>query len=516
MASSNYTLSVGVVKNNADPIQNGRLQIWIPAVDSSSYSLDDLPWALYVSPIGGVTAQPKVGRGHDEIDGITSYGFWAIPKNGAQVLVGHLEGDPQMRFWMGCLWLPELNRTMPQGIDGYLTEIDESEVYGQGEMEPLKSNMTEAGLGPDHPNFKTVGGYERSVSYPLNKTETKPTTNGYASKPHEPDKADSQMFAIKTPGGHYLLMSDINDRCRIRLKTPAGSQVLLDDTNERIYFSTAKGRNWIELDEGNGNVNVYSAGKINYHAENDINFYSDQNINIVAKKRLNLVSEERGVKVQGALGLQFVSQKANVKITASRDIHLKTTNGPKGGAVSESQSCSRGPYSGTGLGLLTDHAEEAGSSSSNVFINAQGVNVRSDAESILITSATSIQAKASSGVFKAQASSVASLEGVNTKMTVDSGGLQITGPVRVDGELGVVGPITSGSSISSPATGTSRGVKVAPGSAGKTTASVASPGASAASSEGVKKKMVIPEHESWNRKSVDSACQPDRNESYEG
>ena len=56
--------------------------------------------------------------------GMTAYGFWAIQKNGAQVLVGCLEGDPGTRFWMGCFFMPELNRTLPGGIEGLKSEIE--------------------------------------------------------------------------------------------------------------------------------------------------------------------------------------------------------------------------------------------------------------------------------------------------------------------------------------------------------------------------------------------------------
>ena len=127
------------------------------------------------------------------------------------------------------------------------------------------------------------------------------TENKYSApieEPHEPEKADSQTIALTSPGRHYMAMSDVDEFCRMRWKTTEGTQILLDDTNERIYISTARGRNWIEIDEGNGKIYFYTASKFNVHSENDLNLYSSENINIVAKKRINIQSEDRGVKIQ--------------------------------------------------------------------------------------------------------------------------------------------------------------------------------------------------------------------------
>jgi len=488
---SGLTLSIGVVKNNADPMQEGRLQVWIPASDTYNFKVEDLPWARYVSPFGGVTADPKVGREHDQVSGITAYGFWAIPKNGAQVLVGTLESDPSTRFWMGCLYQPELNRTLPQAVEGTKTDIDESGIYKSLNELPTVENMREAGHGPEDPNYRTIGGYERSIAHPSNKNKNKPTDNGYAPKPHEPEKADSQMYVFKTPGGHYWMMSDIDERCRVRIRTTAGSQILIDDTNERIYISTARGRSYLELDEGSGTVNQYGAGKYNVHSENDINFYSDSNINLVAKKRINLVSEQRGIKIQGKLGIQLLSEQANIKVTASRDIHLKTTNGPTGSAIPEREVCSMPPHSGQPIGLLRDHAEEAGSSTSQIHVNAaHGVDIRADARSVTISGKNDVDVKAVGGTLKLDGSGgLINLSGGSMTTSLSSTGLK-------------VGPIGSSANVPIETTG----------GAGGATAATAAAGIGA---DQVKPKMVVPKHESWDR-SEDASCQPPRNAKYQG
>lgn len=466
------SLKIGIVKNNADPAQLGRLQIFIPSIDGKSYQVDDLPWATYVSPFAGTTANAKVGREGASIPGATAYGMWAIPKNGAQVLCGFLEGNPATRFYLGCFHMTELNRTLPQGIMGVLTEIDETGSYPQGVIPHYISNLTEAGLAPSDRNFLTRGGYERSVSHPSNKNINKPTTNGYAPKPLEPKKSDSQMFCITTPGRHYLAMIDVDDNCRVRLKTTEGNQIIFDDTNERIYISTAKGRNWIELDEGSGKMYFYTSSKLNFHAENDINMYSDQNINIVAKKRVNIQSEDRGVKIQAQMGVGLVSNTGNIDLTASRSIHLKAINGASSGAVSAAVSCVPPPYVGGALGVIRDFPESGGDGASGIYVS-----------------------------------------GTNLNLLAGTGNIRLTGGKI---ELKSTGDITeqAGGAINR----TTKLYRTSPGSTSVTDTIQAQPAldATVASSSDVKSSMVVPMHESWVRDEDEALCQTPRNKSYKG
>lgn len=388
-------ISMGTVKNNADPAQHGRLQIFIPSVDNKDFEVDELPWASYVSPFGGTTVDALVGREQSIIPGVSAYGMWAVPQVGAQVIVGFLEGDQDTRFWMGCLFMPELNRTLPQSLNDIKTEIDESGQYPQQEIPHYRKNLGEASLAPEDMHYKTRGGWARSVSHPSNKNKNKPRDDGYWTKPNEPEKADSQIFSWTTPGRHHFAMSDVDEECRIRLKTTEGTQIILDDTNERIYISTAKGRNWIEVDEGSGKIYFYTASKFSLHSENDINLYSKENINIVAKKRVNIRSEERAVKIQGKMNIEMLSEEANIKISASRDMHIKTFDGPKAPKVEELLKCTLPPYAGDPLGLIRDWEEEEGSETSKVFIDGvQDVNIRSDEESILVTAKHGVDVKA--------------------------------------------------------------------------------------------------------------------------
>lgn len=499
---SNFTMCMGTVKDNADPAQAGRLKVYLPAIDSKDFVVDDLPWAIYCTPFGGTTADFIVGRNSSKVPGASSYGLWAIPKNGAQVIVGFLEGDPNIRFWMGCFYHPELNRTMPQSINSppLNTEIDESGMWPQAEIPHYAENLGEAGLGSGSLHWKTRGGFERSISHPSNKNKDKPRDDGYFDKPLEPSKADSQTLSLTSPGRHYWSMHDIDEYCRVRIKTTEGTQIILDDTNERIYISTARGRNWIELDEGSGKIYFYTTSKFNIHSENDLNLYSTENINIVAKKRINIKSEERAVKIQAFRNVEVLSTDANVKIAASRDMHLKTFKGPRATPIPERTWCVKPPWKGDPLGLRRDYAEEGGSPTSKMFIETvDGSDYRVNEGYMKLTAKNNIEIRSMSGSINEQAAST-----INRKTGVindEAGSINHNGMIQglVYAAQEFIGSFTEGSGSPGGAQGADVALKAA------------QPGA-----EDIKPKMIVPEHESWVRDEDEPQCPTPRNPKYQG
>lgn len=511
-------LTIGIVKNNADPGQHGRLQVYVPAYDAIDYKVEDLPWCNYVTPFGGVTADFKVGPERQNLPGISAYGFWAIPKNSAQVLVGCIDGNPENRFWMGCIYQPEFNRTMPTGINGVKSEIDDSGVYGQHEFKHMTTRLAEAGLEEGSKHFKTRGGYERSISHPSNKNRDKPTDNGYAPKPLEPSKADSQTVSLNTAGRHAFVMSDVDDHGRIRVKSTNGQQVIFDDTNERIYISTGRGKNWIELDESNGKIYIYSDSKINIRAKNDLNLYSDENINIVAKKRLNIRSEERCVKIQAHRNIEMLSTHANIRISASRDMHVKTFDGPIAPPIPKLLICNIRPKIPTSL--IRDWEEEGGSLTSKLFIDTvDGSDYRISKGYWKLTANTSIDVKSSSSHVVINAATNFDLKAGIT-LTEDAGSVinhkagaslndqapSINHNGSIQGRVYAAqlfrGPVVSG-------TGN-------PGGAGSASIAADAEGALATEFEAVVPFMIRPDHESWIRDEDEPLCRTPRNSKYQG
>jgi uncharacterized protein involved in type VI secretion and phage assembly len=73
----------GMVLNNVDPLQTGRLQVQVPDVAG----LIPATWAMPCAPIAGI-----------------QNGMFALPIIGSGVWVEFEQGDPEFPIWVGCFW----------------------------------------------------------------------------------------------------------------------------------------------------------------------------------------------------------------------------------------------------------------------------------------------------------------------------------------------------------------------------------------------------------------------------
>ena len=92
----------GVVLNNVDPMQIGRLMIQVPDVAG----LIPSSWAMPCVPIAGI-----------------QNGMVALPIIGSGVWVEFEQGDPDHPIWSGCFWgtaaeIPALALMVPPGVPG--------------------------------------------------------------------------------------------------------------------------------------------------------------------------------------------------------------------------------------------------------------------------------------------------------------------------------------------------------------------------------------------------------------
>lgn len=90
----------GMVLNNIDPMQQGRLLVQVPDVSG----LAPATWAMPCAPIAGI-----------------QNGFFALPVIGSGVWVEFEQGDPEHPIWVGCFWgsaaeIPALALATPPGM----------------------------------------------------------------------------------------------------------------------------------------------------------------------------------------------------------------------------------------------------------------------------------------------------------------------------------------------------------------------------------------------------------------
>jgi len=87
----------GMVLNNIDPMQMGRLMVQVPDVGSVAPST----WAMPCVPIAGI-----------------QNGMFALPIIGSGVWIEFEQGDPDHPIWVGCFWgsaaeIPALSKLTP-------------------------------------------------------------------------------------------------------------------------------------------------------------------------------------------------------------------------------------------------------------------------------------------------------------------------------------------------------------------------------------------------------------------
>ena len=337
-------LMEGVVVDTNDPQQMGRVKVWIPAIDGDNYDIVSLPWATYLSPLAGQTRDYPSGPNSTQTQGFHSYGFWAVPKSGALVVVGLLYDDPNRRVYMGSYFRDHGNRSLPIGRNKpEIAQAPVSDTFSP--VEPQTTNLNAQFRNQlSASEAKTRGAYERQVAQ--DKTD-KDGTEGYQSDLVVPKdekgvpQFDPQTYVLTTPGRHSLIFQDNPENGRVRIKTAAGHQIILDDANERIYVSTCRGNSWFEMDQ-DGRIHVYGADSISFSTGGDFNVTAVGNFNVSAGGDVNIQAAGVGRFAScGSMNLsgsgvnlessaEFNILAAGTLLQTASEIHL---NGPNAGSA---------------------------------------------------------------------------------------------------------------------------------------------------------------------------------------
>lgn len=318
----------GQVVDTSDPAQMGRVKVWIPALDGENFDIDQLPWAEYATPFAGFTVDFPAGGAANENHSQVAYGFWAIPKIGATVLIFCLNGDANSRFFFASTIRTHRNRSLPAGrnvdINGNRGPFgDSGDVNGNlTPIQPAYNNLRTQFAGKiTSPQALSRGAYERQVAQGAN---NKDGTEGYAKSPVDASYLDPQTYCLVTPGRHALIFQDEPSNSRMRIKTAEGHQIIFDDANERIYLSTAKGNSWVELDQ-DGHIHVFGSESISFRTGKDFNVYADGAINLQSSSiNLKAIGGNIAISAKGNVGI-----KANGSIlqSACRGFSLESEQG---------------------------------------------------------------------------------------------------------------------------------------------------------------------------------------------
>jgi uncharacterized protein (DUF2345 family) len=349
-------LTLGTVVDTGDPLQNGRLRIFCAALGDNPKKINMLPWAIYITPYGGVIDNNEYARGdYNETpttDGGVAYGFWGIPELGAQVLVGCVDGDVRRRFWIGCVYNHQEVQTIFSGRFFYSKGSADGPFSSGGQpIQPMYDNMKTAFSGTTtRPEWQSRGvDYQtaavlKSNGGPPNSDKSSYLDDGFPQiqgSQQFPWVADivgnngydwsgfktisgiksSRVAGLSTPGFHSISLDDRPYNCRIKLKTTSGHMILMDDTNERMYLTTNKGKSYIEMDSC-GNIDIFAADRLSIHSQQDINFSADQSIRLTAGVGIYMYSGP----LSGLPALNNNPNVGEIRIQAMDDLNIISNN----------------------------------------------------------------------------------------------------------------------------------------------------------------------------------------------
>ncbi len=382
-------MTIGRVVDTNDPQQMGRVRAFCPGFgDQTELTVQQIPWALYVSPLSGVSTFGRRGAEKSPISGPVAYGMWNIPKIGAYVLVGCIDDDPSLRFYAGCIQPQYMTHTMPHGRfiwqqpdpNSTIGRILDGKPDGpldthENKIQPLYDNLIShfTITGDKHPSgaptqphenleWRTRGADNQVSAITNLHLQNKNDAPGSKAADHEwgnfefttVDEENGERRVIKGPGygvdqhepnDKYPATGGTNyDSLIYSWTTPGFHSISMDDRHEnaRIRIRTTSGHQII-MDDTNeriyistaggeswieidkvGNIDIYASKDISTHAGGDINFTTDKTFRVQAQEGIHFVSNDK-FRVH-AFGQLDIRTEDGLNVEAINNVHFRTNS----------------------------------------------------------------------------------------------------------------------------------------------------------------------------------------------
>jgi phage protein D len=245
------TLLVGLVTNNNDPKNLGRVKVKFPTLTMDHES----HWARVVG-LGAANAR----------------GFYCLPEINDEVLVGFEHGDIHRPYIVGGVW---------NGKDKTVETVANTVKNGKVRLRTIKTRT-------GHTIQFVEEDLKRSKAGIYIKTKGR----------HRIDINDSQKFIeIKTAGRHKIRMDDKPTSKMINITTSGRNQVILNDTSSTVSIRTRAGQFLTFRDIGmnvmlntTGTINVNGAAAVNVSSGGAVNVNAGGLVSVKAGGAANLVA----------------------------------------------------------------------------------------------------------------------------------------------------------------------------------------------------------------------------------
>lgn len=341
---------LAIVKNNVDPIRQGRIQVFIEDLNGPDPD-DSNSWITvrYLSNFYGKTygEAGKTGYGEYSTNPV-SYGEWHAPPDvGTRVVCIFVNGDPNYGYYIGCVPEPESLTMVPA-----IGSVKDKVILNEGEAKSLAgaTQLPVTNLNTDNTQLAESGAFLEApkpvhsyVASTLSQQGLiRDTIRGTITTSSQRETPSRVGWGVSTPGrpiyeggatdqtivdqltssegnklrvvsrraGHSIVMDDgdlVGADQLIRLRTSLGHQILMSDDGQCLFIIHANGQSWVELGKegtidmyATNSVNIRTQGDLNLHADNNINIQADKNINIKAKENLTINTDKDFVTRVGA------------------------------------------------------------------------------------------------------------------------------------------------------------------------------------------------------------------------
>ena len=210
---------IGIVTNNVDPDNWGRVKVKFPWLDDAKESW----WARLASPMAG-----------------KNRGFHFLPEVDDEVLVAFEQGDIRRPYILGALW---------NGKDAAVENNNVAVVNNQVVHRTIKTRIGHTILLDD-----TDGTGEMKMTTKYGHTFTLNDTNKH--------------ITAKTKDGHKIVFDDPSKK--ITVQTVKGHKVILDDTGDKITITDRTGSNKMTIKSTDNSIKIECLGNFTVDAKGKV------------------------------------------------------------------------------------------------------------------------------------------------------------------------------------------------------------------------------------------------------
>ncbi|WNA15959.1 hypothetical protein XaC1_316 [Xanthomonas phage XaC1] len=343
-------IQIGVVKDNRDPDNSGKLKVWISGSQSNEGTKESWITCRYVSIFAGRTDGEENASTFQEYP--KSYGFWAVPPNvGSQVCVFFANGNIHDAYWFGGVFDDRMNAMVP----GMATKVvSSSGVDSAIPVTDYDRNSLETVVEEKYVNSPVIDGLKKqNLLYDLNNgavnrsstRQTIPTVYGMSSPRQnsiviDDGWLDDELKATnwdQDEGYQDTKLNNPSDDTRVGsrkdegicLRTRSGAQILLSESNGNVFIINRDGTGRVEITP-EGYINIHADNSINIRTEADMNYYIAKDFNIELGGNLNLkVGGDSKLDLAGKLDAKVGSEVvintgASLRLYASADLRFQS------------------------------------------------------------------------------------------------------------------------------------------------------------------------------------------------